>query len=126
VRETRRDPANPDAAAAPIAKTAASHIAAPDYEIDGAAFERLQHARQQPLIALKIGIDYRDVGRARSEHAFDASCCETAPADPLKTAHPRVAPSEGTNMFGCAVPRVIVHKYCFPCRIRQGFRQQGN
>jgi hypothetical protein len=22
-------------------------------------------------------------------------------------------------MFGCAVPRVIVHKYRFPCRIRQ-------
>ena len=31
---------------------------------------------------LQIGIHYRDVGRARSEQTFDASCCETAPADP--------------------------------------------
>jgi hypothetical protein len=100
VRETRRDPAYADAAATPIAETPASHIAAPDYQIDGAALERLQHARQQPLIVLKIGIHYRDVGRARSEHTLYASCCETAPADPFKTAHPRVAPSEGTNMFG--------------------------
>jgi hypothetical protein len=29
-------------------------------------------------------------------------------------------------MFRCAVPRVIVHKYRFPCRVRQGFREQGN
>jgi len=126
VCEMRRDRANPDAAVASIAETPASHIAAPDYQIDGAAFERLQHAREQSLVVLKVGIDYRNVGRARSEHTFDASCCETAPADPLKTAHPRVAPSDGANMFGCPVLRVIVHKYRFPCGIRQGFRQQGD
>jgi hypothetical protein len=61
VWETRRDPANPDAAVVPIAETAASHIAAPNYKIDGPAFERLQHARQQSLVVLKISIDYRNV-----------------------------------------------------------------
>ena len=61
VCKTCRDPANPDAAVVPIAETAASHIAAPNYKIDGPAFERLQHARQQSLVVLKISIDYRYV-----------------------------------------------------------------
>ena len=54
----------------------ASHVAARDHEVDDAALELLQHAAE-PLVVLKIGIHYPDVGRARSEHALDAS-----PPDP--------------------------------------------
>jgi hypothetical protein len=60
VRDASRS-ADPDAAVAQIAETPAGHVAAPDYEIEGPAFERFQHARQQPLFVLKIGTDYRNV-----------------------------------------------------------------
>ena len=65
--QARRDPADPDAAVAQIAETPAGQVAAPDYEIEGPAFERFQHARQQSLVASRTlylqGRDCRPVER---------------------------------------------------------------
>ncbi len=52
-------------------RLAVADIAAGDHQIDVAATNGLEHARQQGLVMLQVGVDHGDVGRGAGQGALD-------------------------------------------------------
>jgi len=79
-----------------------------DDDIELLAFERVEHARQQGLVMLKIGVhDGEERGRA-GEGPLDARRRQAAPAETLHAANIRLDAADGADMLGRAVARIVV------------------
>jgi hypothetical protein len=56
----------------PGSGAAAFHVTAADHHVDVARAEQLEHARQQPLVVLHVGVHDGDHRRGAGQHAHDA------------------------------------------------------
>ena len=115
-RQAGGEAADLGAALVPRAEAAAGDVARADDEIVGLVLQGLEHARQQALVMLQIGVHDGDEGCGRGEHALDAGGREAAPADALQAAHARIALRHGAHRFGGAVARIVVDEDRLPRR----------
>ena len=92
----------------PLADIAPGDVAAADDDIEVLVLDRGQHARQQPLVMLKIGVDDREVGGAAGEHPLDHRGGKPSPPDTLHAADTGIVSGERTNPVGGAVGQIVV------------------
>ena len=118
--QARRRPADRGPRRAPGADGAVLDVATADDDVELAVGHQLDHARQQRLVVLVVGVDDGEERCRRGEHAFEAGRRQAAPADALDAAHPRVGLGHGAQRDAGVVGRVVVDEDELPVDAGQG------
>ncbi len=89
-------------------------VAAADHEIGLACAQDRQHARQEVLVVLQVGVDHGQIGCGAGQHAFDAGRGQATAPEPAQAAHPPVLLRQLAHAGGGAVGRIVVDDDHFP------------
>lgn len=106
-----------------VAHAAAIGISGGDDDIERLFLQLLQHAGEDALVVLKIGVHHGNTGGGSGENSFDAGGGETAAADTTEQTNAAIFKGVRGDEVRSAVGRIVIDEDDFPI---ETFESGGN